>query len=190
MGHSINHHVYNMDVDKGKVLAEIERIAEEQGDGGYLANLTWHEGTVYHNRGAAEDAIERFGGYRGDYSDHAVLFLDLEAVKGIKAVDALNTRIGLEIEKRDKYVNANLVRDRKSAFIGCPKCGSKIAREYIPKTNVCPLCRTDLRSDTVKKRVQAYDERIQALRMRREAELQKAEKMAPVRWLVKFEFHC
>lgn len=41
----------------------------------------------------------------------------------------------------------------------CHKCGSRLSLDYL-KGNICPLCETDLRSDTILGRLKSFDERI------------------------------
>ena len=54
-------------------------------------------------------------------------------------------------------------KDFKSEFVGCKHCGSKINREYI-KSNACPVCRGDMRSDTTQKRLENMRAKVNRLR--------------------------
>ena len=46
-----------------------------------------------------------------------------------------------------KYIEDHSVKTFSAKNIGCKKCGSSLAKEYL-KSDVCPLCGTDLRSQS------------------------------------------
>ena len=78
------------------------------------------------------------------------------------------------------------MKNRKSEYIGCPKCGSKLFREYL-KAEFCPLCRTDLRSQTTLEALANFDKRREKVQDQLEAEKEKQN--GEVRWLIKYEYH-
>ena len=129
MGHAVNHITAERNVNRNQILAEIQFEVEHedwQEGGSYHGNLTWHDGKVYADKQEAYEAIDRFD--NGWYSDHAVLFHDTEAVKPTKTIENLEKRLKETHEARSAYITANMVTTRKSAYIGCPKCGSKLNR--------------------------------------------------------------
>ena len=46
-----------------------------------------------------------------------------------------------------KYIEDHSVKTFSAKNIGCKKCGSSLAKEYL-KSDICPLCGADLRSQT------------------------------------------
>lgn len=65
------------------------------------------------------------------------------------------------------------------------------------RSNKCPLCGNDIRSDTTKKRIKAKYDNLLEIRKQLELEnkklLTKQAKQinnANIRWLVKVEYHC
>ena len=193
MGHIINYKVCeNTEKAKRQVLAEICQEVEYedwQEGGAYHGNLTWHDGKVYATRSEAEDAIERFD--NGWYSDHAVLFKNPHKVASTKRMDDLKRRVAETKKKKSDLLEQGHVRNKKSGYTGCPKCGSKVANSYVKYGNCCPVCGESLYSETVKSRVAAYDAKIKELESEH-AQLWKkqAEKAAgDICWLVKYEYH-
>ena len=83
-------------------------------------------------------------------------------------------------------------KNHKSATVGCKNCGSKIALKYL-RSNICPVCKEDLRPETTQKRIKALKEKADALIDKRDsmecAERKKNLKKAETYWLVKTEFH-
>ena len=59
------------------------------------------------------------------------------------------------VEKRDaaearlnKYIEEHSVKTAQARTVGCKKCGSSLAREYL-KNDLCPLCGNDLRGPSI-----------------------------------------
>lgn len=203
MGHNINYITADRNVKKSSVLAEIdyevEHVDWEEG-GRYHGNLTWHDDKVYPDEAAAHKAIEEFD--NGWYDDHAVLFHDTHAVeqKPTKKLETLRKRLENEKQKRDDYIASHRVTDRKSEFMGCPTCGSKINLRYMSKNvrygysdHLCPVCRGELRSKTVVDRIEKFEAKIEELKGQIKDEEQsmslKVSSKAPVKWLIKYEYH-
>ena len=90
-------------------------------------------------------------------------------------------------------IDKDMAMKRACSRITCPKCGSRLSWDYL-KGNTCPLCETDLRSDTVLSRLKSFDERIvQAKKQYRQA-LEEARKNCrnknAILWRFKVEVHC
>lgn len=188
MGHCIQYIVADKNTPKPSILSDIreEVMHEDWAEGGsYHGRMTWHDNKVYGDYDEAVDAIDAFD--NGWYDDHAVLFRDCG-----KQENATIRRLQKQIEdtrkKMEDYIAANHIANRKSALIGCPHCASKLSREYL-KGDYCPLCRTDLRSDTVLSRIQGYKDKIADWEKKIRAEKKKLGEKAPVKWLVKYEYH-
>ena len=90
---------------------------------------------------------------------------------------------------RTEYISAHSVRKFQAKYIGCQKCGSKINKEYL-RGERCPMCNTDLRSETTLKKIEWYGEKIDEYHSRIEAEKRKQQNKAKIKWLVKYEYHC
>ena len=203
MGHNINYMTADRNVKKNRVIAEIdyevEHVAWEE-CGRYHGNLTWHDDKIYPDENAAYKAIEEFD--NGCYDDHAVLFHDTHAVeqKPTKKLETLRKRLEDEQKKRDEYIVLHRVTHRKSEFMGCPTCGSKINLRYMSKNvrygysdHLCPVCHGELRSKTVVDRIEKFEAKIEELKNQIKDEEQsmslKVSSKAPVKWLIKYEYH-
>lgn len=80
-----------------------------------------------------------------------------------KKLKELNGKKDLMEKAMSDYVTKNNVKNRKTVYVGCACCGSKINKNYIPLqmySQNCPMCHTDLFSDTVKARIKKYREDI------------------------------
>lgn len=65
-----------------------------------------------------------------------------------KTMIALKERIEREEQKLDRYFKEHNAKYRKSAYVGCKKCGSSINKEYVGSKNTCPVCGTSFFSVT------------------------------------------
>lgn len=63
------------------------------------------------------------------------------------------------MRRQAEYEESTFVRRRKSMYIGCKGCGSRLRVELLDG-NRCPLCGEDLRSKTVHKTLDRWQERI------------------------------
>ena len=111
-------------------------------------------------------------------------FKDTAESKETKKIVELKDRIRQTYEKRDSYIESHHVKSFKAAFIGCQCCGSKINREYL-RNDHCPICRAELRSETVIKTIKSYDCKI--LNMEKKFQEEKSKQKLPVKYVV---FYC
>lgn len=208
MGHAIDYMAFDRKTPRKKMLEAVEiwaknncdpREVSADGDiwhedvyhGPLLGDKAWHEDTVYSCREDAEDAIGRMD--KGFYDDHAVLFYDVDSLKPTAAMNAIKRRRDEMGKKRYAIiVDSHAWTGRKSKYVTCEGCGSKLNVERLRSmhTCVCPLCRNDLRSETVRNRIKAYDEKIEELSGKYVEEMKKLKAKAAVKWLVKMEVHC
>ena len=115
--------------------------------------------------------------------DTAVRFLDYSCIAPTKKMLDLKRRLDETVQKKTDYAEKHSVKNFKADFVGCPGCGSKIARRFI-HADKCPLCHKDLRSETTIKTINGYDEKIKELgKLYDEAE-KKNKKKAKVMWAV------
>lgn len=185
MSHFVGYETFDKNVDRREVYDFIEdKCAWENGDG-YSSTIKWHCEKVYADFEDAQRAITRLD--NGWYDDHAVLYYNRDAVKPTKEMEAVRDRMKAVRNKKDEYEEKFHVKHRKADFVGCKTCGSKLRREYI-RSNKCPMCGSDLRSDSVIKKLSEYDAKLNDL----EKKYRDLAKKQPgtVKWLVKYEFHC
>lgn len=168
---------------------------EENYGGDYHGNMHISQREPFANYQEAYDYIER---YTQDkfYYDMAVRFYDNDSLPSNKKEEKLKEKIQVENQKLKDYIIKNKLTTRKSAFFGCPTCGSKIARQHFENPKFperiivnCPVCQTDLRSETVLKRIDGFEEKIIELKKELTFEKCKTKKGAPIKWLVKIEVH-
>lgn len=116
-----------------------------------------------------------------------VPFKDVDAAKKTKAVLTLESRLEKEKQKLDEYKKVHAVKNFKANFVACPKCGSKINKEYIRDDDCCPLCWTSLQSETTKNTIKRYINNMNNLYEKIEEEKKKQSKKAPMKYLVMYE---
>lgn len=97
---------------------------------------------VYPCEEDAEEAISRIDIENGLYDDCiAVKFRKVEEDRNLRAKACAAWAAYHEAE------NVVVAKSFKAQLVGCKKCGSRLNREYL-KSNFCPLCRADMRSET------------------------------------------
>ena len=190
MGHAIEHIVVDkkeqiMSVAKRFASANVDR--QENPHGEYHGNMTIHDYPIYESHADALWAIRQYD--KGFYSDHAVRYKDKSSLKPTKAMLEIEERRQRNRTEKKSYIEAHSVCNRKSAFVGCKRCESKIATKYLNK-DFCPVCGKDLRAQYVIDRLKKYDEDFEKLRERYEELEKKQTGKCPIRWLVKVEVHC
>jgi len=132
-----------------------------------------------------EEAIRKIESLdNGWYDDHGVLYKSYKGKN--KTMENLEAKRAQLRKDRREYIENNGIHNRTSETISCPKCKSRLALAYF-RGNECPLCRTDLRSETVLKRIESFDTRIKETE-KKYKEAEKKQKYE-LRWLVKIEFH-
>ena len=190
MGHAVDY----ITADK---RSEIMRVAErfaslntdrlENPAGSYHGNMHIHDMPVCESYDEAIDMIE--GWDTGWYSDHAVQYKDKSALKPTKQMLALKAKADKLAADKQAFIESHSLKSRKSEFIGCKNCGSKLSLKHL-KGNRCPLCGTDLRADYIIERIKKYDkDREEAIDQYQKLQAKQTGK-CPVRWLVKVEVHC
>lgn len=184
--HNIHYCSDPENVDRGKVMAYITDYAERDGDG-YVGPMHWHdEIPPLEDRAAAEAKIKELD--KGWYDDHAVRYYDHSDAKPTKKMGEIAQRRAETKEKMKQYAAAHSVRSFKADFVGCPNCGSKLARKRLTSER-CPVCYTDLRSETTLKKLEEYGQKIERLDDQIEQEKKKQKAARKIMWLVKFEYH-
>lgn len=195
MGHSTQHYTFDLKRSRKDIESIVNEDARENSDNhSELSSfIRFLENKIYEDREEAEMAIERFD--KGWYDQLAVQFNDFEKVKDTKQIINLMDRIEKSRTAIVDYKAKNSIKLRKTQFVGCTKCGSKINKEYISDRghswNKCPLCGEDLTSDTIKNSIINKEKNVDDLRVEynklRKINEKKGKKS--VKWLVKTEYH-
>lgn len=184
--HNIHYWVEPENADRKSVIDRIMKFAERDGDG-HSGRLRWHdEISPLEDQEAAEAKIKALD--NGWYDDHAVRFYDHSDAKPTKKMGEIAQRRAETKEKMKQYAAAHSVRNFKADLVGCPNCGSKLARKRLTSER-CPVCYTDLRSETTLKKLEEYGQKIERLDDQIEQEKKKQKAARKVMWLVKFEYH-
>lgn len=189
MGHAIEYITVDKKSEIMKAAEEYAHYNVDRGEnpsGSYHGRMTIHN-DVCESYQEAVRFIERHD--RGFYDDHAVQYKDKSNLKPTKQMENLKVRMQKNVSDKNEYAEKHSVKNRKSEFAGCKKCGSKIATKYM-RTDRCPVCGNDLRADYILERLKKYADDWEQMN-KQYAELEKNQKgKCPTRWLVKVEVHC
>lgn len=186
MSHSINYRTFNSNVSKENITNTICHMVSLSGDGYGTDHISFTD-RIFNDEDAAHEYLNSKAG--SFYEGYAAMFYDYSHVPSSSKIKELNEKISEFVSRRKVYIEENSVKKQKAAYIGCPKCGSKLKRELI-FANSCPLCHTELRSKTTLDRISSFDARIAACHQKIKEERKKDQKKAEVKWLVKYEYHC
>ena len=191
MGHNVMYETYPEKVNKASVQAEwddhVRHANWQEGASGLPGSIRWID-HVCEDYEAAEQYIDAHD--KGWYDQLAVKY---RALKENAKPSAKLTQLQEQLKK----CQARLMectqkihyKDVKSAYIGCKNCGSKLSTKYI-NSNLCPLCRADLRPESTLNTINSLKSKQKELTKKiREEELKQLEKIAEIRWLVKIEYH-
>lgn len=190
MGHAVDY----ITVDKrSEIIKAAERFASRNVDrlenpsGSYHGNMHIHDSPICESWEEAKERIE--GWDTGWYSDHAVQYKDKSVLKPTKQMLALKAKAEKLNADKYAYIDEHSLKKRKSVFIGCKKCDSKLAIQYL-NGNKCPLCGNELRADYIVERIKKYDDDIREANKQYNELRKKQTGKCPIRWLVKVEVHC
>lgn len=191
MSHEIRYFTYKETVDKKSVQRECDHYAAmedwQEGCSGLFRPIRWLDFSICEDYDAAMRTIQNLD--RHDYDQLAVKYYEYEQNEsGKKKIQALKDACNeayKAFRAKDEVLYVNTV---KSAFVGCKKCGSKLARDSL-RSNFCPVCRADLRSDTTKTAIASAKKKWENAQKKIE-DAEKANRgKKKVMWLVKIEFH-
>lgn len=186
MAHNIEYYDYKENTDKKKIQADLDT---------YVEHCTWQEG------GSGTGGIRWVDHICKDYDEaqkwieqHDKGWYDCLAVKyysplseKTKKIEELNARIQETYKTYTMRDSTIYVKTRTSEFIGCSNCKSKLASKFL-RTNFCPVCRADLRPETILKSIEAAKVKWQNAQQAKKDYVDKHSKKE-VRWLVKIEYH-
>lgn len=186
MAHNIYYITCDENAKRAVIMADIEEHAKRDGDG-YSSHLTWHDNVPPL---ASYDEATKFieSKDRGWYDDHAVRFYDYSKAEKTAKIKEYEEKVAELMAGEKKYRAEHSVHNFQAKLIGCPKCESKLNKQYF-SGNRCPLCRTSLLSQTTRDKLKWYEDKIADYRNRIEAEKMKQKKKAVIKWLIKYEYH-
>ena len=184
--HNIHYITCNENVDRKEIIADIVHHAERDGDG-YSSRFTWHdEIPPYESYEKASEAIKMLD--RGWYDDHAVRYYDFSKAEKTKKISQYEEKISALMTAKSVYTKEHSVHSFQAKHIGCPKCGSKLNKDFL-RGEQCPLCRGDLRSKTTLDKLKWYEQKVEELHKNIAIEKSKQKSKAVVKWLIKYEYH-
>ena len=188
--HNINHVVYSINISKEVITKEIDNHVKQE---------TWQEGghglikpIRFIDKVMSDyDTAEQFLRENDDgwYDQLAVKFKDTPRNKSTKKLDELTQKRKETFLEYDQLNRKVAALDFKAIFVSCKHCESKINKAYI-KSNRCPICNKDMRSETTLKRLESMKAKLAKIDTDIKAEERKlAEKYGEIKWLVKYEYH-
>lgn len=193
MGHVINYYDYAGKVNKRAVEAELDDMVRhetyKEGGNGLDGGIRWLD-FICANRDSAREYIDSHD--KGWYDNLAVQYRHYPKPMTSKKYEDLMRRYDEARKQYNELSNALYCKEFKSQYLGCKKCGSKLNKDYM-RSNNCPLCGEDMRSDTTKKNIARLRDLCKDLEKRLKEERnhleEKAIKSSVIRWLVKIEYH-
>lgn len=197
MGHAINFFDYDEKVKKEEISADCSDFCfnncdlEETGGRNPFKGVSYFK-IILDCYEDAEDFLYRKNSGRNCI---AVRYKHTENFKPSSKLKKLEERKAT-LEKRVSELSVSWKADEmKSQTIACKNCGSKLATAYMKGKCQCPLCRYDLRPQTLKDRIEKANNDLKEV----SAELKKLEKAeiikhnnktSSLRWLVLCDVHC
>lgn len=112
-------------------------------------------------------------------------FKDVKNLKESKKIISLKERLEKELKKLEEYIEKTDCKNFKSKLITCPRCDSKINKDYIHNSR-CPLCQEDLRSKTTVDTVKRYNANIKKINKEIRAEQEKNSSKAKTKYLLMY----
>lgn len=199
MGHAIEYLSFNVKTDRKTIQAECDEWGSfncdpyERGGhhGGLGCNIKFTDRT-YNNYDEAVDYLETT---TGNYRQTAVKYYKYPQTKPTSALLTLQKR-EREYADRIKLLNQPHYKGVKQATVKCKCCGSSLATAFCGKTydNKCPVCRNDLRPESVLAKLEGYTaKRKEIAKQIKDEEKKINEKQkakATLHWLVCCEVHC
>mgnify|MGYP000021237709 CR=1 FL=1 len=189
MSHEIKYSVIPINANKKAFKAGQDEMAYhdhwQESSEGLPSDIRWID-YVCANQDDAERYIETHD--KGWYDQLAVKFKQADYSKS-KKLSTLNDNRRSVVRKMNDLNNNKHFANVKSSLISCKCCGSKIAVKYMAKTNYCPVCRNDMRPDTIKNRIKSYNDKIAKIDKDITQLKHQLDQKGNLYWLVKTEWH-
>lgn len=187
MTHNVEYYDYPKSTSLKEIFKGLDTYVRHQTyleGGSGIDNIRTPTDKIFDTRVEAEEYIESVD--NGWYDQIAVQYRASDKISSTK-IDEFRRKISETYTLKNKLYNES-ISSRKSAYIGCLNCGSKINKDYI-ETHKCPVCGISLLSETTKNRIAGYEAKIKQYKEKIVEEQKKVNKKADVRWLVKIEYH-
>ena len=186
--HNIHYRDYPENINKKDVQAEWDHYAAmedwQEGATGLGSPIRWINET-YNSYEEAQKAIEKHD--KGWYDQLAVKYVDRHKNKDdskMKALTEASVEAMNEYNRRDRIIYPQTLQ---ASLITCKKCNSKLAKSYL-KSNLCPVCRTDLRPEHILKSIESAKNKWDRKQRDIKDYMTKHGKKE-IRWVVKIECH-
>lgn len=189
MAHNIEYFVYDENIKRDWVQQKLDHYVSmedwQEGCKGLGQNIRWLESAgIMESDEEAQQYISDHD--RGNYDQLAVRFYVYEQPDS-SIMKSLEGRRSEALSAYLELQNRVWPAERKADYVGCRGCGSRLCRTFL-KSNMCPVCKADLRSDTALRVVTAakarYDKADKAVKDYTNTHGKKI-----VKWLVKIEYH-
>lgn len=197
MSHSINFYKFPKETRESAMRDVIALTIEEQLDDEYedfepednahddLASWTANDLTL---KDRYFDSDEEAEDYLGKSVSSGSLGVKVwEPAKKSSTIERLDNQVRREKAKLAKYAEDQHISNHKSQFIGCPKCQSKVNKDYIPDTDRCPVCHTLLLSNTAQETIKRYKGNI--TKWSKQAEDARSKQKRSWYWFVMSDYH-
>lgn len=183
MGHEIVHLRFDENTKRNRILEECNEYSRRSGES--ISQIRFLEAPILDSYEQAEEYLRSQDS--GWYDCLAVRYR--EATTPSKRMQVLDKRCDAAMRAYRLLAEKPITSMTTAKFIGCKNCGSKLSRDHL-RGSYCPLCNSDLRSETHQKKIRAADEKVkyaqELLRKEKEKVAAKSEKVS---WLVKIEYH-
>lgn len=162
----------------------------QEGSKGLDPPIRWMENTICDSYEEAMSFIEKND--KGWYDSLAVRCRSYTKPASSQRIAFLQSKVNELKQKYEERDGRLCFAKRTSAFISCPHCQSKLAKQYL-KSNYCPVCHADMRSKTELGILNNMSEQLKKRRTELNEEIKsynkKRQDSAQIRWLVKIEYH-
>lgn len=190
---------------QAEVWASYEADRRENPSGSYHGDMTFVSDMIFDSE---KEAVEWLNN-KSDRTrrDWAVKFYERKTVDMGDIFTDIKNQLDKCHESNMTILEKNGIHSRKSNFVSCKNCSSKLNREYIVKknpitgfdkmynlvrANKCPVCSAFLISDTVVNRIEKNNDKIRELEDKREATTTQSrlgEKTGKTLWIAVVNVH-
>lgn len=189
MGHEVIYRDFAVTTKKKDIENElndyVHHVTWQEGGGGLARPIRWYDNSICDDYESASEFLHDED--KGWYDQLAVKYRETVAKHSFK-YEEIDKKANELYSKLWKEKNEVYARSRKSEFMGCDNCGSKL-RTSLVKSNRCPMCGHDFRPKSTLERLDKMEAKLVKLREDARQIAIKESKNAEVRWLVKIEYH-
>lgn len=198
--HCIDFLTFSAKTDRKTIQAVCDEWGNEHCDpyerggcyGGLGSKIRFLDGRLYDSY---EEAVEYLETTTGNYRQCAVKYYEYPKIVPTKKLLSLQER-RTEYQNRLRSLNEPHYKGVKQATVKCKHCGSSLSTAYCGKTynNYCPICRTDIRPQSLLDRIDNCNKKLKEVNSLIKAEErsinEKKKNKATINWCVCCEVHC